>query len=73
VALLVLSSSHICFTAIWAQDVVSVSEEALSNESNRAFLAVEVLIVPMTFLKGNILGASESRDGFLAVEALLGE
>lgn len=57
--------------AVGAQNVVSVGEETLSNESDRAFLAVEMLVVPVTVFEGDVLRASQSGDRFRALEALL--
>jgi len=67
--------SFLCtgFSAVRAQDVVPVGEKSLSDKSNRAFLAVKMLVVPMAVFKGNVLGASQSGYGFGALEALLGK
>jgi len=65
--------SHSRFTAVRAQNVVTVGKETLADERRGALLAVEMLIVPMAVFKGNVLRPSEPGDGLGALEALFGE
>lgn len=58
-------------SAVGTQDVVVVGQEALSYKRSRAFLAVEMLVMPMTVLKGYVLRATQTRDRLAASEALL--
>jgi len=46
-ALVVSLDSHSRFTAVRAQNVVTVGKETLADERDGALLAVEMLIVPM--------------------------
>lgn len=48
--------------ALWAEDVVTLSEETTANQGNGALLTVEAVIVPLALLKGNVLAASEAAD-----------
>jgi len=66
-------SSKIRLSAIGAQNIIAVGQKALSDKRDRAFLAIKMLIVPMTIFEGDVLGASKSGDGFVALEALFGE
>jgi len=78
-----ISAADFCFgatsplkirlSAVGAQNIIAVGQKALSDERDRAFLAIEMLVVPMTILEGDVLGASKSGDGFVALEALFGE
>lgn len=72
-ALAVSLDSHSRFTAVRAQNVVSVGKETLADERDRALLAVEMLIMPMAVFKGNVLRSSKTGDGLGALEALFGE
>lgn len=46
--------------ALWAQDIITFSEEATANQGHGALLAVEAVIVPLALLKGNILASSKA-------------
>ncbi|KAA8587987.1 hypothetical protein FQN60_001181 [Etheostoma spectabile] len=39
--------------ALWAQDIITFSEEATANQGHRALLTVEAVVVPLALLKGN--------------------
>lgn len=43
------------FAALWAQDVITLSQEATTHQGHRALLTVEAVIVPLALLKGNVL------------------
>lgn len=45
---------------VGAQDVVTLSEEASSHQRNGALHAGETLAVPLTLLKGDVLGPSQT-------------
>lgn len=60
------------FSTLRAQDVIAFSEEATSNQGNGALLAVEAIIVPLAFLKRNILASTQTTDGCSAGGTLLG-
>lgn len=46
--------------ALWAQDIITFSEEATANQGHGALLTVEAVIVPLALLKGNVLAASKA-------------
>lgn len=43
-----------------AQDIVTFSQEAATDQRDGALLTVEAVIVPLALLKGNVLAASET-------------
>ena len=46
--------------ALRAQDVITFSQEAATNQGHRALLTVEAVVVPLALLKGNVLASSEA-------------
>lgn len=60
------------FATLRAQDVVALGQEAATDEGDRALLAVEAVVVPLAFLKANVLTASKTTDGSSAGGTLLG-
>lgn len=60
------------FPAVRAQDVIPFCEEASAHQGQGALLAVKAIIVPLPFLKGDVLCASKSADGVGASGTLLG-
>ncbi len=46
--------------ALWAQDIITFSEEATANQGHGALLAVEAVVVPLALLEGNVLAASKA-------------
>lgn len=46
--------------ALRAQDIITFSQEATTNQGYGALLTVEAVIVPLALLKGNVLAASET-------------
>lgn len=59
--------------AFRAQNIIAISEKATSNQGGVTFVAIEAITMPVLFLKGNKLGASQSCDGLGAFDALLGK
>lgn len=57
---------------VGAEDVISLREEASSHQGQGALLTVKAVIVPLTFLKGDVLCATETTDGVGAPSTLLG-
>lgn len=57
---------------VGAEDVVPLCEEASPHQGQGALLTVEAVIVPLAFLKGDVLGATETTDGVGAPSTLLG-
>lgn len=45
---------------VGAEDVISLREEASSHQGQGALLTVKAVIVPLTFLKGDVLCATET-------------
>lgn len=43
-----------------AQDIITFSQEAASDQRDGALLTVEAVIVPLALLKGNVLAASKT-------------
>lgn len=58
--------------AVGAQDVVPLGEEAPPHQRHRALHTGEALAVPLTLLKGDVLGSSQAGDWFGAAHTLLG-
>ena len=44
---------------VGAKDVVSLREEAASHQGQGALLTVKAVVVPLTFLEGDVLRATE--------------
>lgn len=57
---------------VGAEDVVSLREEAASHQGQGALLTVKAVVVPLTFLEGDVLRATEPTDGVGAPGTLLG-
>jgi hypothetical protein len=60
------------FPTVGAQDVVPLCEEASPNQGEGALLAVKAVIVPLSFLKGDVLCASQSANRVGTPRTLLG-
>lgn len=45
---------------VGAEDVVSLREEAASHQGQGALLTVKAVVVPLTFLEGDVLRATET-------------
>lgn len=58
--------------ALWAQDVITFSQEATTDQGHGALLTVEAVVVPLALLKGNVFAAAEAANGCGAGGALLG-
>lgn len=48
------------FAALGAQDVITLGQEATTNQRYGALLTVEAVVVPLALLKGNVLAAAEA-------------
>lgn len=48
------------FATLGTQDVISLGEETSAHQRHRALLAVETVVVPLAFLKGDVLASSKS-------------
>lgn len=59
--------------AFRADDVFLVGDEAAAYQTGAALGAEEAVVVPMTVLEGDELGATDSSDGLVAGKAPLGE
>ncbi len=59
VAVVPLTQSDV-LAALWAQDIITFSEEATADQGHGALLTVEAVIVPLALLKGNVLAASKA-------------
>lgn len=57
---------------LWAQDIITLGEEATPDQGHGALLTVEAVIVPLALLKGNVLAASKTTNWGGAGGALLG-
>lgn len=60
------------FPTVRAQDVISFCEEASPHQGEGALLTIKTIIMPLPFLKGDVLCATKSTDGVGAAGALLG-
>lgn len=60
------------FAALWAQDVIPLSQEATPHQGHGALLTVEAVVVPLALLEGNVLAPSEAADGGGAGGTFLG-
>lgn len=60
------------FPAVRAQDVIPFCEEAAAHQREGALLAVKAVVMPLPFLKGDVLCATKSADGVGAPSTLLG-
>lgn len=60
------------FPAVRAQDVISFCEEASPHQREGALLTVKTVVMPLPFLKGDVLRATKSADGVGAASTLLG-
>lgn len=47
-------------SAVWTEDVVSLSEEASPHQGQGALLTVKAVVVPLAFLKRDVLCATET-------------
>lgn len=57
---------------VGTEDVVSLREEAAPHQGQGALLTVKAVVVPLTFLEGDVLRATETADGVGAPSTLLG-
>lgn len=48
------------FSALGAQDVVSLGQKASAHERHGALLAVETVVVPLALLKGDVFASSKT-------------
>lgn len=60
------------FPTVRAQDVIPFCEEASPHQGEGALLTIKTIIMPLPFLKGDVLCATKSADGVGAAGALLG-
>lgn len=67
-----LRSESDVLAALWAEDVITLGEEAASHQRHGTLLTVEAVVVPLALLEGNVLAASETADGCGAGGTLLG-
>lgn len=68
----ILQTKSDVLATLRAEDVITFGEEPTPNQGHGALLTVEAVIVPLAFLKRNVLAASEAANGGGAGGTLLG-
>lgn len=56
----ILQTKSDVLATLRAEDVITFGEEPTPNQGHGALLTVEAVIVPLAFLKRNVLAASEA-------------
>lgn len=59
-------------SAVGTEDVIPLSEEASPHQGQGALLTVKAVVVPLTFLKRDVLCATKTADGVGAPSTFLG-
>jgi len=60
-------------SAVWAEDVCAVSEEAASDQRRNALVTLEAITMPVALLKRDELGSTKTSNRLGAATTLLGE